>query len=269
MSRLGGSVFESKQESVDKVKRISDIAEVLTYIENLGGKRVICAFDWDNTISERNGCDLPLRDGIETIQTFDDLNKMGVQWFISTSRYAGVNVETQMIKEVFSERKNILSRSGEGRTFNECIRDGVKAKYVALPALKGQAAVGYSGINPSNVVAIKLRDEKGLPDTALIYGNVVYSGGGGYGYKSNKGRAFVRLMANGILPAANMFDVFIFVDNDMPHIEAVISEFDNSGFGDKVLALHYPQLPSNLPANELCGPRFDLEGCLINTNSSL
>lgn len=261
---LGGLVFEQKEiiEKESRIREIGNISEILGFIKDLGGKRVICGFDWDNTISMRNGCNVPLRDGNVTIETMDALNKMNVMWFIATSRYAGVNVEAPIIQKLLKQRMDELSSSGQGRTFNECVKTGVQEKYNALPPLAQQAQVGYAGLNPPDVTAIRLLDEKESPDTALIYGNVIYSGGRGKDFTSNKGRAFVKLMANGILPAANMFDVLIFVDNDLEHIKAVIKEFDNSGFGDKLLPIYYPQLPMTLPEDSSCGVVFDISNCL-------
>jgi hypothetical protein len=262
---LGGLVFkhEDNIQTEPRIIQIENIHDILAIINHLHGMRVICAFDWDNTISLRNGCNLPLREGRDTSETLQTLNNLGVMWFIATSRYSGFDFDTPPIKDLLNQNVGELTDSEQKRIFNQCVITGVHQKYIALPPLAHQAMVGYSGLNPQDVVSIRISDRGENPNNVLIYGNVIYSGGLGKDNSSNKGRAFVKLMANGILPSSNLFDAFIFVDNDIGHIQAVIDEFDSSGFGYKLLPIYYPQLPFTLPADRSCSNIFGISGCLI------
>lgn len=234
------------------IEKLEDIINTLGYFEN---KRIICAFDWDNTISLRNGCNFPLRDGQNTVQVMEILNDINVMWFVLTSRYAGMDVNTPSIQKL------IPSSYDKIKLFNNCIKAGIDQKYTVLPPLKVQAQKGYKGLNPPDVVSIKLRTENNLEDTALIYGNVVYSGSSKG--QSNKGKALIKLMANGILPTAMMFDFFIFVDNDMDHINSVIDEFNKAGLENKIVPIYYPQEPL-LMMDDSCDLNFRLDECLMS-----
>jgi hypothetical protein len=219
---------------------------------------VICGFDYDNVISYRDGCELPLRDplttngipiimrrlpfngnGKRTIETFEKLNDMGITWFILTSRLKGLDANSLPIKSLLGEREDPQAH------FNSCIRNWVDHMRSTLPPLQKQTQIGYKALYPDDVLTVDLH-----PNSAVIYKNIIFAGGE-YNSFTDKGRVIESLMAQGTLPQATSFDYFLFVDNDLNHINSVIKSFRNIGSLTKLIAIHYPQTPL-LDSNAAC-----------------
>jgi hypothetical protein len=252
--------LERYTEALRYINQISNIGQLMGIVHQLNGKRVVCALDWDNTISRVNGCNFPLRDR-ETLPVTQALNDMNITWFILTSRYGGISVDDPAVQEILTSRGYLNTRSWSAdEIFNECVRWSVEELHESLPSLKEQSLKGFVGLNPPDVQTVRLSHYTGS-EPALVYGSVVYSGPGAA--SSNKGRSVIKLMANGVIPTANMFDYFIFVDNDIMHLSAMVQAFTRMGILDKLIALHYPQEPLlEVGDGGVCQASLDLLQCL-------
>lgn len=251
--------YDRYTEALQHVRQIANIGQLMSVVHTLDGKRVVCALDWDNTISRVNGCNFPLRDP-ETLPVTQALNEMNITWFILTSRYGGLSADDPMVQQVLRSRGIYSTSMSDTEVFNECVRWSVEELQQALPSLYEQSQKGFAGLNPPEVRTVHLSHYGGA-EPALVYGSVVYSGPGAQ--SSNKGRSVIKLMANGVIPTANMFDHFIFVDNDVMHLSAMVQAFTRAGIRDKLIALYYPQDPQLEMDSGLCQqPSLDVLACL-------
>lgn len=256
-----------------KIQTINHISQIVDIVDTLHGT-IIIAFDWDNCISLVDGCNLPLRDpldpddprengnGERVLETFDALNQRRIKYFVITSRLKGLNIELIMGKtNLFGARTPYPYRRVRAL---ECIKEHAMAFHEALPFLSKDIHNNpIQGLNPPDPV-IKEHRRDGLRYAySIIFENIIFAGSSSKTHRSNKGYALVHYMANGILPTADQFDHFIFVDNEMRHINNVISAFEEAGFQDKLIPIYYPQDPMfNVIANkELCTSMHDIDAC--------
>lgn len=246
------------QKALLHVQSITNINQILGIVNELTGERIVCALDWDNTISQANGCNLPLRD-TDTIAVTQTLNDMDITWFILTSRYGGMNLQDPMVQHILRAQNLREEDLTDNEIFKQCVRWSVDNLHESLPPLQEQSQKGFSGLNPNDVHIVNL-SHYGGEEPAIIYGSVVYSGGG-IG-SSNKGRSVIKLMANGIIPTASMFDYFIFVDNDIMHLSAMVQAFTRAGILHKLIPLWYPQEPLLEEPTPTCTGSLALHMCL-------
>jgi len=105
-------------------------------------------------------------------------------------------------------------------------------------------------------------------------GNVVLAGGMTFILENSalkplscKGYAFKKLIDNNILPE---FNTFVFVDNDMIHLNGIIMKFkEMKATGRlnkdvKLLAIYYPQTPV-VNKQDDCNA-YDLDKCIMKRN---
>lgn len=254
------------------IDEISHIREVLDIIDGLDG-RIIIGFDWDNCISLINGCNLPLRDSVDDVynngdgdlvlRVFEELNQAKIPFFVMTSRLKGYSLDDfANTDEYFPGLDDWEIR--RSRTI-ECVKRNVRSMHRALPFLSPEEHNNpLPGLNPREPEVVVHKRHGIAYASSIIFENIIFAGSHGGLYRSNKGFALINYMILGILPAANKFDHFIFVDNDMMHVNNIIHAFDDAGIRDKLIILYYPQHPElNMQnARNLCMSSTSLKGCL-------
>lgn len=254
------------------IKQIDHISQILDIIDELDGK-IIVGLDWDNCISLVDSCNRPLRDPLNAensyengdgklvLDTFDELNRRMIPFFVITSRLKGYNISDIVRRNELFPNNNIVA-SRVTRTL-ECIKENVRAMHDALPPLAPQYDKNQiSGLNPKEP-RIMLHKRNGTPyASSIFFENVIFAGSQRLMYPSNKGGALTNYMRLGIIPSN--FDYFIFVDNEMRHIQNVISAFEDDQILDKLISVYYPQQPllTSRANRDLCTDYHLLEDCL-------
>lgn len=257
------------------MKEISHISQILDIIHELHGV-IIIAFDWDNCISLVDSCNLPLRDplnpnnsyengdGSSVLTTFNEINEMGVPFFVITSRLKGYSIDNLIRTNNLFSKSHHTMYSRRVHTI-ECIKNDVRAMHQAIPVLSPQShSHPLPGLNPDEPNVI-IHKKNGAPYAAsIIFENVIFAGSHRPAYPSNKGYALINYMALGILPPATDFDYIIFVDNEFKHIKNAQTAFGEAGIRHKLIPVYYPQNPP-LDARknqELCEQTHFIDDCL-------
>lgn len=218
---------------------IKHITEIKNIIDSLEGY-IMAAFDWDNCISLTDGCNLPLRDpitddlngsGDQVLEFFDYLNKINIPWFIITARLKGRNEDYYFNDTAYLKKYY----------FNSYIISEVHSMMEALPPLHLKNRT-QKVMSPEIIKHISYKDPDLPPyiNHSIRYHNIIFAGGR-CSETTNKGPVLIYYIRHDIIP--NNFDYFLFIDNDIKHINSVISSFTQYGLRDKLIAIYYPQNP--------------------------
>jgi hypothetical protein len=238
------------------IKTISSIKQVIDIIDDIKTPIVI-GFDWDNCISLSNGCNFPFREDDITSNVFKQLNKKNIPWFVMTSRLQGISYNTQILKQI--NPKLTLQQ------FNQCIINMINNMELFLKELDHYNTPKLN--TPTLTTFVDIDDKCNIHFTK----NVVFAGGISYYYDllskrlkilTCKGYAFKKMVENNLLPR---FKTFIYVDNDIVHLNAIITifkELKKLNLVDKdvnLICLFYPQIPL-ISSLENCDV-YDIDKC--------
>lgn len=217
------------------IHKFNEITNIISEL-NPETNKIIIGFDWDNCISLYNGCQSPLRDGVETTETLDYINDLQILWFIITARFGGKDPST---KSAFNQQQNDTTSTSHAGI---CIGNMVESMYEELPPMKDRIPVGK--IDTDDVLLIKHQfGASNVEKTGytIINNGVIFAGGKTDNF--NKGKAIISYMAMGYLPPVIDWDYFVFVDNDLTNVIQVENAFKVNGFYDKLITIYYPQTP--------------------------
>jgi hypothetical protein len=253
--------------------KIYHIEEILNIVSKLNGK-VIIGFDWDNCISLVGSCYLPLRDpiapgkngdGTRVLQTFEEINRMDIPYFIITSRLNGLSIEN--ISENINWFPSGYAEEERRLRSLECIKEVVRSMHEAVPELSPERINNpLPGLNPSEPLVISHKRDGNIYANSIIFENVIFAGSNDNKYRYNKGYAIINYMALGIIPSADSFDYFIFVDDSKWSLDYSQQAFEGAGIGDKLIRIWYPQSPL-IKNTKLCHDRRYIDACLTSNQS--
>ncbi len=210
---------------IDNINAIYNLISDIRAKEQNETPKILVAFDWDNTISMVDGCELPLREE-NTKEVIENLaTHLNTKIFVLTSRLNGGNVD--------QVGKNSLIIA--------------KRMHQALPILTQSTPL-------KGVGDFQIKDTNNY----VLYDNGIVFAGSSDNDKSCstsgscKGKALAQLI-DGVdiqtgeneFKKVNLgeFDVLIFVDNDRGHLDAVQEAFAQRPDREKIHLIYYKQNP--------------------------
>lgn len=218
-----------------KIRSISQVTEYTTNIMeryHLKSEDVLLVCDWDNTVSAINGSSLPLREDKRTREVLSNLLDLKIPTIILTSRLAGAPVVVQGQSSWEVNRSTFT-------TMISCANNMLTGLNLSMPDIFSQTASNFT--LPTNNLKF---GQYSYPEPfaqffMVIYKNIVFAG---TPEKSVKGPALTLLLDHNLLKQKPQ--LIIFVENNLDHIESVLSSFKNRP--EQVMTLYYPQEPVEL-----------------------
>lgn len=211
--------------------KIDSINAIYNLISDIRSKiqsetpKIAVAFDWDNTISMVDGCELPLREE-NTKEVIDNLvTLLNAKIFVLTSRLDGGSVD--------QVGKNALNMA--------------KRMHQALPILTQSTPL--KGVGDFQ---IKDTNSHVLYDNGIVFAGSSDDDNPCSTSGSCKGKALAQLIDGVDIQTGEKeykkvnlgeFDVLIFVDNDKGHLDAVQEAFAQRPDKDKIHLIYYKQNP--------------------------
>lgn len=273
---------------------INSILEVQDFItkkieDGYNPEKIIVASDWDNTISQYNGCYSPLREGQNTIDFFENLNLLGIPWFVITSRFRGKspselykNIPKGFYKKDDSDG-SILTMIEESKNFekhfNHCIYKSIQAMKEALPPLQNANLVPLFRLNEKQDTILQTRHVSDystflkyagyntrLSTYSMLCENVIYGGTNRITYQGKevpirkKGEIVIDYINMKILPYFDEFHFIIFIDNDYYKVMEFLESFKDINKENKVYGFHFP-MERSLRKGKCNQNEFIIENC--------
>ncbi len=217
---------ELENNSIIKSFKDKQIIQDILQKRKLQMTDALLVMDWDNTLSMLNGSSLPLREKTDTRQTLEYFAELGIPIIILTSRLQGAPAFIQDENQAKPD-PNVFDQMVSS------VNNMMSALNIKLsPAFKESA---YNYIYPPSNLKFGQYPSPDHPTYyTIIHHNVVFAG---MPNQSIKGPGLVDLIDQQLF--IHDPKLIIFVDNDLDHVESILTAFDERP--EKVIGLYYPQ----------------------------